>query len=303
MNSRNRLLEALARRRIVSSIHQPRRDIAAICAVDFHQRVVPFIQLKQPPLCSVPVQIRHPLPHQRGGSDRNKHFQALHQHIRTLGPPANIKPQNSKGKRRIDRRLSLLRIHPQQRKGSPPLPHQPPRVNRPKGFLEVHARGQFRDLELRKVPLQSPAQLVLIRSSTCSSRRRRPPVAFAADFQPRRPRLPQSLHRQPQRAVLHFSFQYPPHSVPLRRPEMQQTAVVLARNRVLGLRQIKRHCAIFQHHGARGLAKKVLHRTSQSLRCHCRHWGDPPALSTPKSPPSVTSDHRYDSSVDVSPAR
>src|ERR1700683_2901998 len=134
--------------------------------VPFHPR--PVIQPLQ---WQVDIFVSLQLPHQRRSSSRNEHLQSFHQHVRTLRPPANIEPQNSKGKRRIDGSLRLLRIHPQQRKGSPPLPHQPRRVNRPKGFLQVHPGRQLRDLELSKVPFQSPAQLVLIRSPACSSRR------------------------------------------------------------------------------------------------------------------------------------
>ena len=145
---------------------------------------------------------------------------------------------------------------------------------------------------------------MLVRGPARSSSRRRPPVAFAANLQLRRPRLPQPLHRQPQRSVLHLSLQHPPHGVPLRRPQMQQAPVVFAGNRILRLRQIKGHGAVFQHNGARGLAEKVLHGTSQSLRRHSRHGHDPFADSlTSRRRPSVTCDHRHDFPVDVPPAR
>jgi hypothetical protein len=46
-------------------MHQTRCHIAAITAVDFHQRVVSFFQLKQRPLGGIAVQVRHSLLHQR----------------------------------------------------------------------------------------------------------------------------------------------------------------------------------------------------------------------------------------------
>ena len=78
-------------------MHQPGRYIAAIPAIDFHQRVMPFVQLKQRPFSGIPVQVRHPFSHQRGRSIRNKHFEAFHQYVRRLRLPAHLEPQNAKG--------------------------------------------------------------------------------------------------------------------------------------------------------------------------------------------------------------
>jgi hypothetical protein len=56
-----------------------------------------------------------------------------------------------------------------------------------------------------------------------------------------------SLHGNSKRPVLNFSWQNPPHGISLRRPQMKQAAVVIAGNRILGLRQIECNRAIFQH--------------------------------------------------------
>jgi hypothetical protein len=189
---------------------------------------MPFIELKQLPLGGIPIQVRHPFPHQRGRSRRDKHLQTLDQNIAGLRLSANIEPQNAEGQRRVNRGLRFLCIHSKYRKGRAPLPHQASRINGPKGFLQIHTGRQPHDLELGKVTFQRPAQLLLIRGARRSSSRWSTPVTLAANLQLRGPRLSQPLHREPQSAVLDLGLQHAPHGIALRRPQVQQAPVVLA---------------------------------------------------------------------------
>jgi hypothetical protein len=49
---------------------------------------------------------------------------------------------------------------------------------------------------------------------------------------------------------------------------VQQALAVLARNRVLGLRQIEHHRAIFDHDRTRGLDQELLQRSGKGLGIH-----------------------------------
>ena len=71
----------------------------------------------------------------------------------------------------------------------------------------------------------------------------------------------ETLHREAQAAVLHLCFQNPAYCIPFRRPEMQQALVVLARDRILRLCQIKGDRTVFEHDRAGGFAQELLQRT------------------------------------------
>jgi len=60
--------------------------------------------------------------------------------------------------------------------------------------------------------------------------------------------LPHALHLQSQRARLDFRIQNSSHEIPLVRPKVQQTFVVLAGNRIFRVCQIERDGAVFHHH-------------------------------------------------------
>jgi hypothetical protein len=121
----NGFAKPLHRRRFIRDMYQPRRDIAAIWAIDLDHRVVPLVKLDQPPLRRTPVQVSHPLAHQRRTACRHKQNQPLHQQTPRLRVPrfspvlgeagifpASLQAQNPKGQRGIDRGLRLFFIHP-----------------------------------------------------------------------------------------------------------------------------------------------------------------------------------------------
>ena len=107
--------------------------------------------------------------------------------------------------------------------------------------------------------LQRSAELLLVGGTGCAASGGGAAIPFPADFQLRGPRLTQPLHDQAKRAIFDLRIQHAPHGVSLGRPQVQQAAVVLSGNGVLGLRQVKGHGAVFQHHGAHGLAEKTFH--------------------------------------------
>ena len=80
----------------------------------------------------------------------------------------------------------------------------------------------------------------------------------ASNLQLGRPRLPQLLHRQPQEVVLYLRLQNSADDISLRRPHMQNAFIVLARNRILRLRQIEQHRAILNDRRIGRAAKKLL---------------------------------------------
>jgi hypothetical protein len=158
------------------------------------------------------------------------------------------------------------------------------------------------------MPVESPSQLLFVRDPSNSPGGWRPSIAFATNLKLGRAGLAQSRDRKAQGAILDFGFQHAAHGISLRRPKMKQAAVVLAGDGILGLRQIKCHGAIFQHHRSGGFAEKILHGASQCLRCHRRRLLSPISdlsrshFRTDSHQPSVTYDHRHTTSVDVSAA-
>ena len=106
-------------------------------------------------------------------------------------------------------------INPKYCESRAPLPHYASRIDRSKGFLQIHAGCQARDFELGKMAFQGSAQPLLIGGTGRPSDRRSSTVAFAANLQLGWPRLSQPLHSQPQRAILDFSLEHAPHRVSL----------------------------------------------------------------------------------------
>ena len=241
---RNRFLKPLQRCCFIGSMNQSCRDISPIRAVDLDYRVVALVKFKQSPLRCGSIQIRYSFPHQRRTPARHKQNQPFDETgtgmplvsplLRDQGTPEAdilpqvIHPQNPERQSRINRTLRLLPIHSQHRESRLSASYPSSRINRPKRFLQIHTARQSPHHKLRKMPLQRPPQLRFVRCPARLLRRRRPSVALPANLQLCRTRLPQSLHRQPQRCAFHLRIEHAPYGISLARPQMQQALVVLA---------------------------------------------------------------------------
>ncbi len=123
-------------------------------------------------------------------------------------------------------------VHAKQRNRRASPAQQASRVDRSEGFLQIHAGRQLRDLDSGKCRFSVFLSFCFIRGSGNSSSRWGAPIALTANLQLRRTRLSQPLHCEAQRTILDLRIQHPPHGVSLRRPQVKQAAVVLARDRV-----------------------------------------------------------------------
>ena len=156
---------------------------------------------------------------------------------------------------------------PARKAGLPPA-QKPASIDGAKRMLQIDAGRKTRRFISGKAPLQRPLQAPLVGQPRGPFRSRSPPVALPADLQLAGMGLPQPLHRQSQHLVLDLHIKHPPHQIPFLRPEMDQTFVMLSRNGILRLRQVKQDCAVVQHHGISRTCKKIFHRPHQCFRRH-----------------------------------
>ncbi len=190
--------------------------------------------------------MRHACPHHGRGSRRHEQRQALDH-----GPPAVLaqvfQPQQPESERCVHRRLELLRIHPEHRRPRIALAHDAARVHRAERAFQVGGGGERVELVRGKLALDQPRQQGTVVDACRLLRRRRAPVAAAANLQFRGAGLAEAQDAQVQRVLGSLHLEHPPHHIALPRPQVQQALPVLFGERVSRLAQIEHHRAVFQH--------------------------------------------------------
>src|SRR5713226_8811487 len=76
-NTHNLPCKSLSRPCLISPMHEPRRNIAAVGYIHLFQAVLALIELVQLPLGRVGMQMSHTLPDQRGASRRQEELQSF----------------------------------------------------------------------------------------------------------------------------------------------------------------------------------------------------------------------------------
>src|SRR5581483_6729976 len=129
LNARDAGSKALADARGIRTVNQARADVTAVVAVDLAQAAAALLQFIQLPLGCARVQVSDALSHNGRTPRWHKQNQAFDVRSGIAGA-AVVKPQETERHSRIDRALSLLRIHAQERESRPAAPDQRPGVHR-----------------------------------------------------------------------------------------------------------------------------------------------------------------------------
>jgi hypothetical protein len=118
-------------------MHQPRPDISAVGNIYLGQYLLAVLQFVELPFGGATVQMRRAFASQSGNPHRQEKFQAFDNKSSGLRLAANIKPQNGKSQRGVDRKLRLLRIHSQHGEAGLSAPQQPARINRAERTFQI----------------------------------------------------------------------------------------------------------------------------------------------------------------------
>src|SRR5204863_4735916 len=114
---------------VIGTVNQPSSDVARVGSIHLNESLAPLINFANLKLRGL-SEVRHARAQHRGRFRGRKYLQSFHGKLQSMTFAAEIKPQQTEGKRGVDGCLRLLRVHSQQGKGGESLAHQPARVDR-----------------------------------------------------------------------------------------------------------------------------------------------------------------------------
>src|SRR5579872_2259693 len=253
---------------LVRKLHEARSHVTAVSDVELYQVVVALLKLVEMPFGCVPVEVGHAFARQARTSGRQEKFQSFDHRLSCQVLATSVEPQNSERQRGVDRGLCLLLVYPEHRKRRLPLAEQTTRIDRSKRPLKIHGGAQGGGLHSGESPLQCPFQHPLICESCSAFCCRCSPVVLTTDFQFRGLGLSQSLNREAKRLVLDLGLHHSPHHVSFCRPDMQETLIVFAGDRVPRLCQIKNSRSVLDDDGIAGAGKELFESSNKKVGRH-----------------------------------